>query len=117
MEHVQDVVVRQGPQQAVAQVAVVFRRADHDDGVRYVFTDHGDHPVAVGGHVAPVGGAVGLVANLEEEIGTVAVLGGDLPEEADGRVSVFVGVRVVQDMPVHQNIQVGFDGSFDTFLY
>ena len=102
MAGVHDVsVLVQGVSHGGHELAVVVGRSHDDDGVGVVGPDDGDDLLGILANLGPRGLAVGLVADLVDDVGVLRVFRRHLPKELHGLVYVLVGVAVVEDMPVH----------------
>ena len=81
-------------------------RSDYDDSIFVIFSDHRDHFFRIGLDPAPAGAAVGLVADLIENV-VLAVIG--LRHFRKKCLCLFligIGIVIGKDMPVYDHIHI-----------
>ena len=89
------------------ELAVVVGRSHDDDGVGVICPDDGDDLARIRADLGPRGLAVGFVADLVDDVGTLRVFGRDRIKELHSFIDVLVGVAVFEAVPVHERVHVG----------
>ena len=115
MERVHDVLDGQRVLCCKLDFAAVVGRAYEDEGVGLVPADDGDDDVCVFLDVFPGAVAIGLVADFEDDVRDVGVFLCHRVEEFDGFGEVLVGIVVLEDVPVDDDVHIVGDGVLDAF--